>query len=84
MDKEKLRKCGLSYPKVKYIKDLSSKVIEGKLKIKKLNLLDDEEIITELIQDSFRKLGVNADISKIIKYNNINLLIFFYPVGIFL
>ena len=50
MDKEKLRKCGLSYPKVKYIKDLSSKVIEGKLKIKKLNLLDDEEIITELIQ----------------------------------
>jgi len=50
MPDEKLRECGLSYPKVSYIKDLSSKVLGGTVKIHKLGKLTDDEIINELIQ----------------------------------
>ncbi len=50
MDDSKLRACGLSNAKVKYVKDLSSKVIDGSIKIHKLGRLPDEEIINELVQ----------------------------------
>jgi len=50
MQDEKLRACGLSNAKVKYIKDLASKVIDGTVKISRLNMLPDEEIIDELVQ----------------------------------
>lgn len=45
---EDLRKCGLSYAKVKYIKDLSDKVKRQEVKVESLNKLSDEEIIKEL------------------------------------
>lgn len=50
MDDLRLRNCGLSNAKVKYVKDLSVKVIDGTIKIHKLGSLPDEEIINELIQ----------------------------------
>lgn len=50
MPDEKIRACGLSNSKVRYIKDLASHVFEGKIKIRQLNQLSDNEIINELIQ----------------------------------
>lgn len=46
---QKLRDCGLSWAKVKYVKDLASHVKSGKLEIKKLDKLPDEEVINELV-----------------------------------
>jgi DNA-3-methyladenine glycosylase II len=43
-----LRKCGLSYPKVSYVKDLAAKVKSGEVKLEKLNQLTDMEVIEEL------------------------------------
>jgi len=50
VDDIKLRGCGLSNAKVKYVKDLSRKVIDGTIKIHKLAILTDDEIISELVQ----------------------------------
>lgn len=50
MDALKLRGCGFSNAKVKYVKDLSFKVLDGTIKIHKLGVLSDEEIINELVQ----------------------------------
>jgi DNA-3-methyladenine glycosylase II len=50
MDNTRLRACGLSNAKVKYVKDLSQKVTDGTIKIHKLGVLSDEEIINELVQ----------------------------------
>lgn len=44
------RKCGMSFSKIKYIKDLSMKVKEGELNISKLSSLPDEEVANELIK----------------------------------
>ncbi|MCH7640598.1 DNA-3-methyladenine glycosylase 2 family protein [Patescibacteria group bacterium] len=46
---ETLRKCGLSYSKVSFIKDLSKKVKSRELKLNKLSKLSDEEVMEELI-----------------------------------
>ena len=46
---EELRKCGLSYAKCSYVKDLADKVINKKLQIRKLDTLPDEEVEKELI-----------------------------------
>lgn len=46
---EELRKCGLSYAKCSYIKDLAQRVKSSKLKIKILDKLTDEEVMKELI-----------------------------------
>lgn len=46
---QELRDCGLSWAKVKYIKDLAQNVINKKLKINLLNKLSDEEVIKELV-----------------------------------
>ncbi len=46
---ETLRKCGLSYSKIKYIKDLSLKVKNKEVKLNKIDKLSDEEILEELI-----------------------------------
>lgn len=47
-DTEDLRKCGLSYAKCKYVKDLALKTKNEELKVKNLDKLSDEEIIKEL------------------------------------
>lgn len=43
-----LRKCGLSFAKIKYVKDLSRKVKSGEVEIHKMGKLTDEKIIEEL------------------------------------
>lgn len=43
-----LRNCGLSWAKVKYVKDLAERVKDGSLKMDKLSDLSDEEAIKEL------------------------------------
>lgn len=45
---ENLRLSGLSFRKIKYIKDLSEKVLSGQLSLEKLKFLEDEEVIKEL------------------------------------
>jgi len=46
---EELRKCGLSYAKCSYVKNLAEKVKSSELKVKILDKLSDEEIEKELI-----------------------------------
>ena len=48
IDKEKMRECGISYPKISYIKDLAEKVIEKKLILENIHELDNETIIKNL------------------------------------
>ncbi len=50
MPDERMRACGMSYPKVSYVKDLAAKIIDGSVKIHKMGKLPDEEVINELIQ----------------------------------
>lgn len=45
---EKIRKCGISYPKIKYIKGICKAIVDGSLDIKKISALSDEEVIIEL------------------------------------
>lgn len=47
---QKLRKCGLSGQKSEYLKDLSRKVLDGTVEIKRMNKLSDQEIIDELVK----------------------------------
>ncbi|MDO8515029.1 MAG: DNA-3-methyladenine glycosylase [bacterium] len=47
---EKLRNCGLSWQKVKYIKNLSQAVVDKTLDINELKNLADEKVIEELIK----------------------------------
>lgn len=47
---EELRKAGLSYQKISYIKNISRAVIEGKLDFQKFSKLTDEEIISVLTE----------------------------------
>ncbi len=49
IDTEQLRKCGLSYQKCSYVKDLADKVLKKELKIHELDKLPDEEVIKELV-----------------------------------
>jgi DNA-3-methyladenine glycosylase II len=50
IDSDELRSAGLSKAKMIYIKDLSEKVLTGEINLKKISLLNDEEIIATLIQ----------------------------------
>lgn len=50
MDAEKIRECGISYPKIGYIKGIAEAVDEGRLKIDDLPNLPDEEVLEELIK----------------------------------
>ena len=48
-DDQVLRDCGMAWAKVRSIKDLAQRTIDGKLHIKKLNELPDEKVTKELI-----------------------------------
>jgi len=50
LDDEELRKAGLSAMKVKYLKDLATKILTGKIDFEKLEAMDDEEVIATLTQ----------------------------------
>lgn len=45
---EKLRGAGMSYQKIKYLKDLATKTISGEVDLHGLNMKQNEEIIAEL------------------------------------
>lgn len=47
---EELKSVGISYRKVGYIKDFSSKVLNGEIDINSLSELSDEDVIKELIK----------------------------------
>lgn len=49
LSEAKLKNAGLSGQKIKYVKDLSTRVKSGELQIEKLDKLSDEEIIKELV-----------------------------------
>ncbi len=44
-DEEPLRACGLSRPKVRYLRDLADRVVSGELDLRSLHDLPDEEVI---------------------------------------
>jgi DNA-3-methyladenine glycosylase II len=46
---EDLRACGLSWAKIKYVKDLAERTQDGRLKINKLDKLPEEEVMRELV-----------------------------------
>jgi len=47
-DEEAIRQCGVSYPKIRYIRDLSSKVLTGEVTLDNLHTLDDETLMKQL------------------------------------
>ncbi len=47
-DEEPLRACGLSRPKVRYLRDLAERVISGELDLSSLHGLPDEEVIRQI------------------------------------
>lgn len=49
-DRTELRRAGLSRQKIEYIKDLSTKVMDKRLKLEVLLSLDDEEVVEQLVQ----------------------------------
>ncbi|MBI4099849.1 DNA-3-methyladenine glycosylase 2 family protein [Candidatus Microgenomates bacterium] len=48
MPDQKLRDCGMSWAKVKYVKELAHAVASGSLDLKKVKTLPDEEVVIEL------------------------------------
>ncbi|CAN5299217.1 DNA-3-methyladenine glycosylase [soil metagenome] len=50
LSEAELRAVGLSFAKIKYIKDLSSKVLSGELQLENLPAMSNDEVIAELTQ----------------------------------
>lgn len=50
MDTEKIRSAGISYAKIKYIKDLAEKIMSKAVKLDAINEMENEVIIEHLIQ----------------------------------
>ena len=46
----KLRKVGISFTKIKYIKELSKKITRNEINLKKISKLSDQEIVEELVK----------------------------------
>lgn len=55
-DEADIRQCGVSFPKIRYIRDLSTKVIAGDLRLDALHKLDNEELLKQLT--SVKGIGV--------------------------
>jgi DNA-3-methyladenine glycosylase II len=47
-DETVIRQCGVSFPKIRYIRDLSSKVITGDVRLDSLHELDNTELLKQL------------------------------------
>jgi DNA-3-methyladenine glycosylase II len=54
-DEELLRACGLSRPKVRYLRDLAGRLLSGELDLRSLHDLPDEEVILQIV--AVRGLG---------------------------
>ena len=50
LEEDTLRAVGLSPQKVRYIRDLTERVVSGELNLERLNELEDEAVISELVQ----------------------------------
>lgn len=50
ISEERFREAGLSYQKVKYIKDLANKIQKGEINLERIDNLPDEEIIDKLVE----------------------------------
>ncbi|MCY9666166.1 DNA-3-methyladenine glycosylase [Paenibacillus alginolyticus] len=48
VEEEAIRQCGVSYPKIRYIRDLSSKVIAREVELDNLQALDNTELLKQL------------------------------------
>ena len=48
-DDEALRACGLSRPKIRYLRDLADRVISGELDLNALHALPDEDAATKIV-----------------------------------
>ncbi|MFD0695106.1 DNA-3-methyladenine glycosylase family protein [Paenibacillus sp. GCM10027628] len=48
-DEEAIRQCGVSYPKIRYIRDLSGKVLAGEVQLDELHKLEDDVLIKQLV-----------------------------------
>lgn len=55
-DEVAIRQCGVSFPKIRYIRDLSSKVIGGEVRLDSLHELDNAELLKQLT--SVKGIGV--------------------------
>lgn len=50
-DEDELRACGMSRPKVRYLKDLAGRTLDGTVPtLRQLRKMDDEEIVTRLTE----------------------------------
>lgn len=47
-DTEKLRACGISYPKISYMKDLAQHIIDGRLDLDHIATMPNEQLIEQL------------------------------------
>ncbi|OCT16486.1 hypothetical protein A8709_02070 [Paenibacillus pectinilyticus] len=56
MDEEAIRQCGVSYPKIRYIRDLSTKVLNGEVMLDQLHDVDSSELLNQLT--SVKGIGV--------------------------
>jgi len=50
LDDAKIRECGISFNKIKYIKGISEAVVEKQIDLDKLDSLTNEEVILELVK----------------------------------
>src|SRR4051812_28470892 len=50
LDDQTLRSVGLSGQKVRYLRDLSERILDGRLKLDELDVLDDEAVIERLTE----------------------------------
>lgn len=47
---EKIRAAGISYSKIKYIKGIAREIVEGRLDLPKMETLNDEQVINEMVK----------------------------------
>jgi DNA-3-methyladenine glycosylase II len=47
-DPDRLRECGLSRPKIAYLRDLATRVEDGELELARVAVLSDEHVVEEL------------------------------------
>lgn len=75
-DTESLRACGLSYGKVKYMKDLAAHILDGRLDLAHITTLPNDKLIRELI--AVKGIGQwSADMFMIFSLGRLDIL----PVG---
>ena len=48
IDADKVRACGVSYPKIGYMKDLAAHVLDGRLDLPHISTMPNEQLIEQL------------------------------------